>query len=164
MSQCYFNLPTEEVFVCQWIHDTSMALLSSAGLMNVCNPINQCYIRCYRLRIFTYWNTEVHSYFCSAEKRRCKCQVCNCVDINCLLVASRVIAGLIAPLHSIEYVFVFFTITLRRKNNIIFSVEVSLFQTLSMHKRKQCASSTNTKLLSVQCDILTGFCLQFLVI
>jgi len=70
----------------------------------------------------------------------------------------------LAPLHSTEKVFVVLTVTHLQQNNIIFSAEFSLFLTLLMHERKQCTGSTNTKLLSMQCDTLTGFCMQSSVI
>jgi hypothetical protein len=135
VSRRYFNLPTEKVIVCQWLLDTSMAFLSSAGRMNAYYPINQWHIKCYHLRIFTYWNTDIRLHFCSARWPHFKGQVCNCVDLNCLFVASRVIVGLIAPLNSIERVIFVVIVTRLPKNYKISFAEVSLFQTLSMHKR-----------------------------
>ena len=79
-------------------------------------------IRCYRMRIFTYWKKDINLYFCSAKWGHCKRQVCNCVTLNCVLVASRVAGWLIPFQNSTERGFIVVTVTrYLQESNIIFS-------------------------------------------
>jgi hypothetical protein len=140
----YVKVASEQECMCQWIDDSINA--------QICRPDKSLHsekqrnIRCYRIRIFSFCNTDIHLYFCSGKWRHCKRQVCNCVALNCLLVASRLTECLIAPLYSIERGFCCYSNSLPSGENYILFAEIALFRALSVHKWKQYTRNTNTKL------------------
>jgi len=126
---------SEQELMCQWIYDIRIAQI--CGPDESLHSDKQWNIRCCHIHIFSSWNTDIRLYCCSAIWRHYKCQVCNCVALNTLFVASRLTGRLTAPLHSTETGFCRVTVIhFLHGRNILFSANAALFQELSVHKRK----------------------------